>query len=197
MPSPLKGMLSTANAATLGLGGQLYALGGGAIEAAKGGEFSEGYKEGRDLIKSIEKSYEAEYPNLSIGTQLAASLPATIYNPLPLKTSNLALTGLQKTGQLLANTGRAAATAAMYGGISGAGNSDAYDLQGIADDAQNAALTSGIISGASYPVVLGVGGVGRNIYQRTALGQRRTTIQRASCSSIEPFSQCIISKKSS
>ena len=45
MPSPLKGMLSTANAATLGLGGQLYALGGGAIEAAKGGEFSEGYKE--------------------------------------------------------------------------------------------------------------------------------------------------------
>ena len=47
MPSPLKGMLSTANAATLGLGGQLYALGGGAIAAAKGGEFSEGYKEGR------------------------------------------------------------------------------------------------------------------------------------------------------
>ena len=117
-----------------------------------------------------DSSYEAEYPNLSIGTQLAASLPATIYNPLPLKTSNLALTGLQKTGQLLANTGRAAATAAMYGGISGAGNSDAYDLQGIADDAQNAALTSGIISGESYPVVLGVSGVGRNIYQRTALG---------------------------
>ena len=171
MPSPLKGMLSTANAATLGLGGQLYALGGGAIEAAKGGEFSEGYKEGRDLIKGIEKSYKEEYPNLSIGTQIAASLPATVYNPLPLKTSNLALTGLQKTGQLLANTGRAAATSAIYGGISGAGNSDAYDLQGIVDDAQNAALTSGIISGASYPVALGVGGVGRNIYQRTALGR--------------------------
>ena len=136
MPSPLKGMLSTANAATLGLGGQLYALGGGAIEAATGGEFSEGYKQGRDTIKGIEKSYEAEYPNLSLATNLAASLPATVYNPLPLKTSNLALTGLQKTGQLLANTGRAAATAAMYGGISGAGNSDAYDLQGIADDAQ-------------------------------------------------------------
>ena len=149
MPSPLKGMLSTANAATLGLGGQLYALGGGAIEAATGGEFSEGYKQGRDTIKGIEKSYEAEYPNLSLATNLAASLPATVYNPLPLKTSNLALTGMQKTGQLLANTGRAAATSAIYGGISGAGNSDAYDIGGILDDAQNAALTSGIISDAS------------------------------------------------
>ena len=171
MPSPLKGMLSTANAATLGLGGQLYALGGGAIEAAKGGEFSKGYQESRDLIKSIEKSYEAEYPNLSLATNLAASLPTTVYNPLPLKTSNLALTGLQKTGQLLANTGRAAATGAMYGGISGAGRSEADTTENVLNDAQNAALTSGIISGASYPVALGIGGVGRNIYQRTALGR--------------------------
>ena len=31
----------------------------------------------------------------------------------------------------------------------------------VPNDAQNAALTSGIISGASYPVALGVGGVGR------------------------------------
>mgnify|MGYP000001618660 CR=1 FL=1 len=91
MPSPLKGMLSTANAATLGLGGQLYSVSSGAIEAAKGGEFSKGYQESRDLIKSIEKSYKDEYPNLSIGTQLAASLPATIYNPLPLKSSKIAL----------------------------------------------------------------------------------------------------------
>ena len=103
--------------------------------------------------------------------KIAASLPATVYNPLPLKTSNLALTGTAKTGQLLANTGRAAATGAMYGGISGAGRSEADTADKVLNDAQNAALTSGIISGASYPIVLGVGGVGRNIYQRHHWGK--------------------------
>mgnify|MGYP000600167001 FL=1 len=171
MPSPLKGMLSTANAATLGLGGQLYSVSSGAIEAAKGGEFSKGYQESRDLIKSIEKSYKDEYPNLSIGTQLAASLPATIYNPLPLKSSKIALSGGQKLAQLVGNTGRVAATSAIYGGVSGAGNSDAYDIGGILADAQNAAATGSVMGAVSYPIALGVGGVGRNIYQRTPLGR--------------------------
>ena len=171
MPSPLKGMLSTANAATLGLGGQLYSVSSGAIEAAKGGEFSKGYQESRDLIKSIEKSYKDEYPNLSIGTQLAASLPATIYNPLPLKSSKIALSGGQKLAQLVGNTGRVAATGASYGGVSGAGNSDAYDIGGILADAQNAAATGSVMGAVSYPIALGVGGVGRNIYQRTPLGR--------------------------
>ena len=171
MPSPLKGMLSTANAASLGLGGQLYSAGSGAIEAAKGGEFSKGYQESRDLIKSIEKSYKDEYPNLSIGTQLAASLPATIYNPLPLKSSKIALSGGQKLAQLVGNTGRVAATGAIYGGVSGAGNSDAYDIGGILADAQNAAATGSVMGSVSYPVALGIGGVGRNIYQRTPMGK--------------------------
>ena len=73
---------------------------------------------------------------------------------------------LFRSGQLLANTGRATATSAIYGGISGAGNSDAYDIGGILDDAQNAALTSGIISGASYPVALGIGGIGNSLIIR-------------------------------
>jgi hypothetical protein len=171
IPSPLKGMLSTANAATLGLGGQLYSVAGGAIDASTGGDFSEGYANRRDLIKSIEKSYKDEYPSLSIGTQLAASLPATIYNPLPLKSSKIALSGGQKLAQLVGNTGRVAATGAIYGGVSGVGNSDAYDIGGILADAQNAAATGSVMGAVSYPVALGIGGVGRNIYQRTALGQ--------------------------
>ena len=60
---------------------------------------------------------------------------------------------------------------AYRGGISGAGRSEADTTENVLNDAQNAALTSGIISGASYPVSLGIGGVERNIYQRTALGQ--------------------------
>jgi len=171
LSAPLRGAVSAANSAMLNWGDELYG-GLGALGAAVTGEdISQAYQENRDLIRGIDTSFREEYPNTALGTQIAASLPATVYNPLPLKTSNLALTGLQKTGQLLANTGRAAATAATYGGISGAGRSEADTVDKVLNDAQNAALTSGIISGASYPVALGIGGVGRNIYQRTPLGR--------------------------
>ena len=43
------------------------------------------------------------------------------------------------------------ATGAMYGGISGAGRSEADTTENVLNDAQNAALTSGIISGEVTP----------------------------------------------
>lgn len=171
LSAPLRGAVSAANSAMLNWGDELYGGLGALGAAVTGNDVAQAYQENRDLIRGIDTSFREEYPNTALGTQIAASLPATVYNPLPLKTSNIALTGLQKTGQLLANTGRAAATGAMYGGISGAGRSEADTTEKVLNDAQNAALTSGIISGASYPVALGVGGVGRNIYQRTALGR--------------------------
>jgi hypothetical protein len=171
LSAPLRGAVSAANSAMLNWGDELYGGLGALGAAVTGNDIGQAYQENRDLIRGIDTSFREEYPNTAIGTQIAASLPATVYNPLPLKTSNLALTGLQKTGQLLANTGRATATGAMYGGISGAGRSEADTIEKVLNDAQNAALTSGIISGASYPVVLGIGGVGRNIYQRTPLGR--------------------------
>ena len=171
LSAPLRGAVSAANSAMLNWGDELYGGLGALGAAVTGNDIGQAYQENRDLIRGIDTSFREEYPNTALGTQIAASLPATVYNPLPLKTSNLALTGLQKTGQLLANTGRAAATGAMYGGISGAGRSEADTTENVLNDAQNAALTSGIISGASYPVALGIGGVGRNIYQRTPLGR--------------------------
>lgn len=171
LSAPLRGAVSAANSAMLNWGDELYGGLGALGAAVTGNDIGQAYQENRDLIRGIDTSFREEYPNTAIGTQIAASLPATVYNPLPLKTSNLALTGLQKTGQLLANTGRAAATGAIYGGISGAGRSEADTTEKVLNDAQNAALTSGIISGASYPIALGIGGVGRNIYQRTPLGR--------------------------
>ena len=82
MTGASKGLISTANAATLGLGGQLYGLAGGVGEYLEGGDFGKGYKENRDLIRGIEKSYKDEYPNLSIGTNVAASLPLTMFKYL-------------------------------------------------------------------------------------------------------------------
>lgn len=171
LSAPLRGAVSAANSAMLNWGDELYGGLGALGAAVTGNDIGQAYQENRDLIRGIDTSFREEYPNTALGTQIAASLPATVYNPLPLKTSNLALTGLQKTGQLLANTGRAAATGAMYGGISGAGRSEADTADKVLNDAQNAALISGIISGASYPVALGIGGVGRNIYQRTPFGR--------------------------
>lgn len=174
MTGAAKGLISTANAATLGLGGQAYGLAGGVGEYLEGGDFSKGYTENRDLIHAIEKSYKDEYPNIAMGTGIAASLPLTMFNPLPMKamgTAANALTTGQKTARVLANVGRAGVTAAGYGAISGLGNSDANNVGGILQDAENSALYSGIAGGLSYGALAGAGGVGRNLYQRTPLGK--------------------------
>lgn len=174
MTGAAKGLISTANAATLGLGGQAYGLAGGVGEYLEGGDFSKGYTENRDLIHAIEKSYKDEYPNIAMGTGIAASLPLTMFNPLPMKamgTAANALTTGQKTARVLANAGRAGVTAAGYGAISGLGNSDANNVSGILQDSQNSALYSGIAGGLSYGALAGAGGVGRNLYQRTPLGK--------------------------
>jgi len=174
MTGAAKGLISTANAATLGLGGQAYGLAGGVGEYLEGGDFSKGYTENRDLIHAIEKSYKDEYPNIAMGTGVAASLPLTMFNPLPMKamgTAANALTTGQKTARVLANVGRAGVTAAGYGAISGLGNSDANNIGGILQDAQNSALYSGIAGGLSYGALAGAGGIGRNLYQRTPLGK--------------------------
>lgn len=174
MTGAAKGLITTANAATLGLGGQAYGLAGGVGEYLEGGDFSKGYTENRDLIHAIEKSYKDEYPNIAMGTGVAASLPLTMFNPLPMKamgTAANALTTGQKTARVLGNIGRAGVTAAGYGAISGLGNSDANNVSGILQDAQNSALYSGIAGAGSYGALAGAGGVGRNLYQRTPLGK--------------------------
>ena len=171
LPSPLQGMLSAANSAMLNFGDEVYGgVAGGAEAITTGRPFSETYRENRDLIRGADEQFRNEYPNLALGTGMAASMPATVYNPLKLTNANVALTGTQKALQLLGNTGRVAGTAAMYGGISGAGRSEKETLGGVAGDAGNAAATSAIMGGLSYPVALGIGGVGRNIYQRTPMG---------------------------
>ena len=171
LPSPLQGMLSAANSAMLNFGDEVYGgVAGGAEAITTGRPFSETYRENRDLIRGADEQFRTEHPNVALGTGMAASMPATIYNPLKLSNANVALTGGQKALQLLGNTGRVAGTAAMYGGISGAGHSEKETLGGVAGDAGNAAATSAIMGGLSYPVALGIGGVGRNIYQRTPMG---------------------------
>lgn len=171
LPSPLQGMLSAANSAMLNFGDEVYGgVAGGAEAITTGRPFSETYRENRDLIRGADEQFRTEHPNVALGTGMAASMPATIYNPLKLSNANVALTGGQKALQLLGNTGRVAGTAAMYGGISGAGRSEKETLGGVAGDAGNAAATSAIMGGLSYPVALGIGGVGRNIYQRTPMG---------------------------
>lgn len=171
LPSPLQGMLSAANSAMLNFGDEVYGgVAGGAEALTTGRPFSETYRENRDIIRGADEQFRTEHPNVALGTGMAASMPATIYNPLKLSNANVALTGGQKALQLLGNTGRVAGTAAMYGGISGAGRSEKETLGGVAGDAGNAAATSAIMGGLSYPIALGIGGVGRNIYQRTPMG---------------------------
>lgn len=171
LSAPLRGAVSAANSGMLNFGDEIYGALGGLGAAVTGNDIEQAYLENRDLIRGIDKSFREEYPNTALGTQLAASLPATIYNPLPLKSSKIALSGGQKLAQLAGNTGRVAATGAIYGGVSGAGRSEADTVGGVLNDTQNAALTSAVMAGATYPVALGIGGVGRNIYQRTPMGK--------------------------
>ena len=89
--------------------------------AVTGNDIGQAYQENRDLIRGIDTSFRRKNTQHGlIGITNSRFTACNCLQSLPLKkTSNLALTGLQKTGQLLANTGRAAAQ--VYGEISGAG----------------------------------------------------------------------------
>lgn len=71
-----------------------------------------------------------------------------------------------RTGGMLANTGRAAATGAAYGATSGAGESKADTFSGVLKDSAQGGAISAAMGGLSVPVARGIGSAAGNIASR-------------------------------
>ena len=114
----------------------------GALGAAvTGNDIGQAYQENRDLIRGIDTSFREEYPKHGDWHTNSCLTACDCLQSFTIKNIKFSINRTAKTGQLLANTGRAAATGAMYGGISGAGRSEADTADKVLNDAQNAALT--------------------------------------------------------
>lgn len=100
--------------ATLGMGDEIRGAVGGAVSAATGGSFKDGYKESRDADRNLQDQQAKEFP---VSTTLSGILAPT---PIPAAKGG-------KLARLAKTVGEAAAL--------GAGKSRAEDAAGVAKDA--------------------------------------------------------------
>ena len=157
------------SAAVTAAQGPLFGFGdeiGGAITAtikgipgldkgAEGTTWRQRYEGYRDVLRGQEAGYKAENPLTATGLQVAASIPTmAVTGPVA--------AGVKGTG-MAANALRAALTGGASGAISGAGNSRAETLGGVAEDAAIGGATGAALGGATVPAVAAVGAAVRPV----------------------------------
>ena len=144
MQGPLFGFLDEMTGAVQGM-----------KSAATGGEFAPAYREGRDLIRGMEEQFRKDYPKTAAITPLMAASPLMIGGPqLVLK----APAGASGAGVLARQMAGAGGTAAGYGAITSAGESENQDGN-LLSDILTGVLSSAATAGASVPVVNVLSGV--------------------------------------
>jgi hypothetical protein len=153
-------------------GGPLFGFGdeiGGALAAtvkgipgldrgAEGTTWKQRYEGYRDVLRGQSDQAQQDNPLTATGLRIAASLPTAAVGAGP--------AAVVKGTGLLANMGRAAITGGIQGTITGAGNSTANDLSGVAEDAATGGAISAALGGATVPVAAVLGAGARNVAQR-------------------------------
>lgn len=173
----LRGLTNVLNGPTFGFGDELIgAVGGAAKTLFNDKSLAQNYRETRDYARGVQDQYKEDFPIGSVVTQLAASAPTMLVNPLGRATSAAIGAASPRAAALLNpatqingvwnNTARAALTGAGYGAVSGAGESRAEDFGGVVGDAAKSAALSAVLSGAAQPVIAGVGAASKNVAQR-------------------------------
>ena len=157
--SSLQGLVAAINGPLFGFADEaLGALGAPLKSLVNGQSLGDNYREGRDNYRGMIDARTEEAPWTTGATQLMTSAP--------LGTLKLFGSGGSLATGLAAQTGRATGTGAVYGGISGAGNSTAESVGGVAADAGKGALFGGVLSGAATPVSRVLGAATGNVAQR-------------------------------
>jgi len=147
LPSPAQGFVTAMQGPLFGFLDEMTGAVQGIKSAATGGEFAPAYREGRDLIRGMEEQYRKDYPVTATVAPLMASAPVFVGGPqVVLKP------GATGTSNLLRNMAGAAATAAGYGALSAAGESES-DGSNLLIDILTGGASSGAMAGASVPVV--------------------------------------------
>lgn len=173
----VRGLVSVAQGPSLGFSDEIIGAVGGAYNTLTGdGSFSENYRSARDYARGVQDQYREDFPIGAATTQLMASAPTLLLNPLG-KVGQKALGAVapkvsawlnptNEVAGMLQNTTRAAAAGAGYGAVTGAGESKAEDLAGVAIDSAKAAGYGAATAGALQPAQAVLGGAGRNVIQR-------------------------------
>jgi len=167
LPSPLQGGV---NAITEGLmfslGDEAYGALGGLGAALTGNDIAENYRYNRDIVRGMQKQYQQDYPVTATLSSIATSMPTAMLLPMPkAKTLSTTASTLSKVGNQSLN---AAKGGAVYGGLSGFGQSESDTPIGVLKDASANAAISGGLGGLLTPVGMGIGAVGSNIAQRVS-----------------------------
>lgn len=167
-----RGIANTINGPTFGFGDEISgAVLSAPLSLVRGQGISgipQGYRDVRDFVRGAQDQYKEDFPIGSTATQLAASAPTIMTNPLGAVATRAAPANVTRwvnaprTGAtgLAVRSGIAGASGAGYGGITGAGESTADDLMGLTLDTGKGALVSGAL-GAAAP---GVGALGMGAY---------------------------------
>lgn len=178
-----RGAMSVLNGPLLGFGDEVLGAAGGLYDTlVKGGEFGKNYRANRDYVRGAQDVESENNPWITGITQTALSAPMSLLG-LPGTVGRAAsMVGLPGVGSRLAARAamsaktppmsvtrqafNAAGSGALYGGASGAGNSTAEDLSGVAGDAAGGAAAGATLGGGAVPVVRGVMGAAGNVGAR-------------------------------
>jgi len=155
LPSPAQGFVTAMQGPLFGFLDEMTGAVQGAKSFAAGGDYLPAYREGRDLIRGAEEQYRKDYPITAAVAPLMTSAPVFVGGPqLVLK----APAGASGAGVLARQMAGAGGTAAGYGAITSAGESENQDGN-LLSDILTGGLSSAATAGASVPVVNILSGV--------------------------------------
>lgn len=186
-PGALRGLLSVAGGPTFGFADEIAGVVGGAYGAMTnpdGGGFQKQYAEVRDYVRGAQ-DYERETNPVVTGvTQAMASAPLMAVAPLT-RLAGGAAKVVQPIG-MVRQAAQAARAGAVYGGISGAGNSTAENATGTLEDAAKGAATSAALGAAAIPLQRGISSVSGNVAARVS---DSAAVQQAKAKVAEAFAR--------
>lgn len=139
----------------------------GLVAGTKPKTLAENYTANRDNLRGMEAAQRERSPITTAVAQGLSSLPLTVAAP--------AVAGglrMSAATPVVAGVGaralQSAAVGTGFGALSGAGNSTATTVEGVASDTLKGGLISGALGGVASPVAAGIGAAGRNIGQRVS-----------------------------
>lgn len=155
--SGAQGGLAALQGPTLGFADEAAGIGGAFAGLTRGDtNIAQNYRNARDFARGAAGQAQKHRPVFTAATQFAASAPLMVMSG-----------GAPAASAAPVSLGRSALTAsksaAIYGGISGAGNSEADTLGGVAGDSALGAGSSAVLAGASVPIARGMGSVGGTV----------------------------------
>lgn len=149
LPSPVQGFVTAMQGPLFGFLDEMTGAIQGAKSFATGGDYLPAYRESRDMIRGAEAQFREDYPLTAKITPLVASAPVIVGGPQIVAKP---VQGATAARNMMRNMGAAGATAAGYGALSAAGESEAQNQQLLSDILSRGA-SSGMVAGASVPIV--------------------------------------------